>query len=532
MEPILFCKEEMKTKTLTQDKFFLHKALAFVPGLVAILRHQDLKIVYINGLFRRYLDYSIEDIENEDCIFTDWIEQQQAKRFLYQLNEVSYSVDESSNYVIYKIKNKSGKYIPFYLYASAWEPEENNQEKFYCIIMHPDLSKWGMPFTTFNTKDMFMEQFNTEDFGTFEWIINEDRIYCSDSLYKIYELDHTRREMNNAFARAFIHPGDKLRVWETTRAAIEKEINVNIEFKIVTAKSSIKIIHYVGKVIANHNGIPEKLVGSIRDVTQSRSIEENLKNKVDELYHSNKELEEFAFVASHDMQEPLRKIITFSSMLMEKYKEQIAGDGAMYLSRMTIAAENMRNLINDLLDFSRISKTKQPFEQIDLNLILRQVKTELELIIEETGTNFKIISLPEIDAIPSQMKQLFSNIINNAIKFRKAGITPEITIDTELLSQKAKLPYKLPKNEAYYKIKVCDNGIGFDEEYAERIFKVFQRLHGKSEYPGSGIGLAICKKILEHHNGIIYAENIPHKGACFIFIIPKSQKRSVNEPAK
>ena len=196
----------------------------------------------------------------------------------------------------------------------------------------------------------------------------------------------------------------------------------------------------------------------------------------------------------------------------------------MYLTRMVAAAENMRLLINNLLDFSKISKNKQPFETVNLNLILKQVKTDLELVMEETGTVINSHSLPQIEAIPSQMKQLFVNIFSNAIKFRKADVSPQITIETTRLSDDEKNHYELSRQNVYYKISVTDNGIGFEEEYSTRIFQVFQRLHGKSEYPGSGIGLAICKKILEYHHGLIFAENIPGTGARFVFIIPEHQE--------
>ena len=272
-------------------------------------------------------------------------------------------------------------------------------------------------------------------------------------------------------------------------------------------------------------GKPVKFAGSIRDITSQRSIEDELRNKVEQLNHSNRELEEFAYVASHDMQEPLRKITTFSDRLSEKYKDVLTGEGLMYLSRMIASAENMRTLINDLLDFSRITKTEQPFEPVKLDFVLRQVKTELELTIEETGTMIHSGSLPVVDAISSQMKQLFTNLIGNAIKFHKPGIAPVITIESMVLDEKDKRDFELPSNYVYYKIMISDNGIGFEEEYTSRIFQVFQRLHGKSEYPGSGIGLAICKKILEYHNGVIFAQNIPQIGARFTFVLPQRQQK-------
>lgn len=244
---------------------------------------------------------------------------------------------------------------------------------------------------------------------------------------------------------------------------------------------------------------------------------------IEELQRSNKDLEEFAYIASHDLQEPLRKISTFSGRLAEKFSGQLSTEGDLYIDRIMASAANMRNLIDNLLEFSRVSREKQAFAPLNLNLILHQVKNDLELSIEETGTRIMADSLPTVDSSFPQMKQLFNNIINNAIKFHKPGQPPVIEITAELLSKEKKQDLKLSEEKEYCKLEFCDNGIGFEEEYATKIFQIFQRLHGKSEFPGSGIGLAICKKIVDQHHGIIYAENRLDKGACFTIILPLKQ---------
>lgn len=244
-----------------------------------------------------------------------------------------------------------------------------------------------------------------------------------------------------------------------------------------------------------------------------------IRKTIDDLQNSNRELEDFAYVASHDLQEPLRKISTFSNMLVNKYGETLEDDAKMYLSRIVAGSENMRLFIDNLLDFSRIARVKETFEQTDLNFVLQQVLADLELKIEETGTKIHAAKLPVINASATQVKQLFNNIINNAIKFRKPGMHSEIHIDTEILSHQDVIAYGLQENVSYHRISISDNGIGFEKEYAKRIFQVFQRLHGKSEYPGSGIGLAICKKIADYHKGHIYAEQTA-EGACFYVIFP------------
>ncbi len=515
-----------EAKSLTEDPVFMKQALDSAPGMIAIVRDSDLKVIFVNSVFESYLGYSFGDLATADLFFTDLTEPYQYDRLRYQLQTVVETVARRNSYVIYKLKDKKGKIASFYLFASPVENVPIEKGLHYNFFIQPDLSNWNLPFTSFATRELFLEQFQSDNFGTFEWIIGVDRAYWSKGVYKIYEVDEAFNDITLDFVGSFVHPADKARTRSTTVNSIANGATSAIEFRIITRNNRIKIINSLARVIKNDKGEPIKFIGSIREITNQRTIESELKYKVDELYQSNRELEEFAFVASHDMQEPLRKITTFSSMLLEKYKDALEGDGMKYLSRITNSAENMKLLINDLLEFSRISKTEQPFEPVSLQRVLRHVVTELELSIEETGTVVNISTLPDIDAIPSQMMQLFTNVLSNSIKFRKPDCAPVITIVTEPVTQPEKINLNLEMDMDYHRIIVSDNGIGFDDIYADRIFKVFQRLHGKSEYPGTGIGLAICKKILEHHNGLIFAENVPDIGAKFIIILPAAQKKA------
>lgn len=258
-------------------------------------------------------------------------------------------------------------------------------------------------------------------------------------------------------------------------------------------------------------------------VLEKERFQKILENKVKELDRTNKELEEFAYIASHDLQEPLRKITSFSERLKEKLPPNLEPDVQLYLNRMLAATDNMRTLIDNLLEFSRTSRISEPFVKTDLNNIISEVRADLELKIEESKTKITSDVLPTIDAIPMQMRQLFTNLFTNAIKFRSPGDVPKIAITSQLVSEEEKESRQLRTNSQYYRIVVKDFGIGFDPEYSLKIFQIFQRLHGKAEYPGSGIGLAICKKIVENHTGIIFAESEPGNGAEFIILLPESQ---------
>lgn len=259
------------------------------------------------------------------------------------------------------------------------------------------------------------------------------------------------------------------------------------------------------------------------NLSDYKKIQKILENKVRELDRSNKELEEFAYIASHDLQEPLRKITSFSERLKEKLPKDLEPDVQLYLNRMLAATDNMRRLIDNLLEFSRTSRTSEPFVKTDLNEIIAQVKADLELKVEETNTEIVAGKLPVIDAIPIQMRQLFTNLFSNSIKFRQPDTQPYVEVSCRLLDENEKDEYHIRGNGNIFQISVADQGIGFEQEYSLKIFQIFQRLHGKAEYPGSGIGLAICKKIVENHKGQIFARSEPGKGAEFVIIIPELQ---------
>ncbi|OQP58117.1 hypothetical protein A3860_07255 [Niastella vici] len=264
-----------------------------------------------------------------------------------------------------------------------------------------------------------------------------------------------------------------------------------------------------------------------RDLTERKIAEDQLKiyaeqleQKNRELERSNTELSSFSYVASHDLQEPLRKIQAFGNLIQTRDAANLSEISKDYFDRMVKAAIRMQNLIDSLLEFSRTTTARRNFEPTDLNELLDEVKKEMAHRIEETKAVIIAAHLPNLSIIPFQFRQLLSNLISNSLKYAKSDTTPVIEISATYikagsLHDKAAIPEK-----DYYKFSVADNGIGFEQEYAEKIFDLFQRLHGRNEYSGSGIGLAICKKIIENHNGFMRAEGSPNGGATFYFFIP------------
>ncbi|WP_133468680.1 sensor histidine kinase [Paraglaciecola marina] len=237
----------------------------------------------------------------------------------------------------------------------------------------------------------------------------------------------------------------------------------------------------------------------------------------EELSRSNRELEDFAFVASHDLQEPLRKIRAFGDRLMSTYEQELEGKGVDYIKRMKTAAERMSNLINDLLDFSRITTRGKDFKSVDLNLVMEDILSDLEIASEESGSQITIDTLPTIQGDKGQMYQLFLNLLSNAIKFRKPEVAPDISItykEKHLSDEHTNLEIE------WHILTITDNGIGFEQEFADKIFVPFQRLHGRSEYKGTGIGLAVCRRIVERHGGNISATSTLGVGTVFTVKIP------------
>jgi signal transduction histidine kinase len=246
-----------------------------------------------------------------------------------------------------------------------------------------------------------------------------------------------------------------------------------------------------------------------QEVADRERAEAALQRYATNLEQSNRELQEFAYVASHDLQEPLRKVQTFGHRLVSRYEATLDERGQDYLRRMMDAAARMQSLIQGLLDFSRVTTHGQTFQRVSLSQIIAGIQVDLELQIAERQAQITAEYLPEVEADPTQMRQLFQNLIQNALKFQADGNTPEITISSR----------PIPGNQMV-EIRVTDNGIGFDEQYTERVFQLFQRLQGRGSYAGTGMGLAICRRITERHGGTITANSRPGIGTTFIVTLP------------
>ena len=255
------------------------------------------------------------------------------------------------------------------------------------------------------------------------------------------------------------------------------------------------------------DGYLVRVWGTQTDITDRKLAEQKLQKILEELERSNKELEQFAYIASHDLQEPLRKIQAFGDRLQKKYKVELEEQGQDYLVRMMNASKRMQTLINDLLRYSRVTTQAKPFEKVDLAETLKEVADDFQFRIQETNGRLESGELPIIYADPMQIRQLLQNLIDNSLKFYKNDVPPVVKVHGKIV-------------DGLCKLFVEDNGIGFEERHRDRIFTIFQRLHGRLEYEGTGIGLAVCRKITERHGGEITAKSKPGQGSTFIITLP------------
>jgi len=312
-----------------------------------------------------------------------------------------------------------------------------------------------------------------------------------------------------------MHPDDRLQLRNRFRLlrGYTTDERLDFECRVLEKSGGWRWFHSSYAIFQRDaSGLPTQILGAAVDVTARKQAEESLLDITDELRRSNQALQEFASIASHDLKEPLRKIQAFGGRLKAKEAARLSTDGQDYLTRMVSATERMQALIDDLLAYSRVTSKGQSFVEVNLGTVVYEVLSDLEVRVVSSGAQVTLGALPHIEADAMQMRQLFQNLLCNALKFSRPGSSPEVSV-----TAKSSRP-------GYVSIQIADNGIGFAPEHAERIFEVFERLHGMGTYEGTGIGLAICRRIVERHGGTIEASSSSSAGAVFTVELPLQQK--------
>lgn len=348
--------------------------------------------------------------------------------------------------------------------------------------------------------------------GTWDWKVREDELTWDQYMPPLHgcNQEEAPRSQEDFYQR--IHPKDREQVRSAFQAALYETGRLEAEFRVDWPNGESHYLVSRGKVYRDESGNPLRMAGVSWDITPRRVAEELLAQHTKELARSNAELEKFAYVASHDLQEPLRGIVGCLQLLKQRYDNRLDGTANEFIRHAVEGGNRMQTLINDLLAYSRVGTHRKPFEPVDCNILLDRALENLKMLIDENQAIIHREPLPVVVVEGTQMIQLFQNLIGNAIKFRRDE-TPEIFIRA-----------KQKDNEWEFQLE--DNGIGMESQFYDRVFVIFQRLHTRNHYPGTGIGLAICKKIVEGHDGRIWIESRPGKGSTFYFTLPARRIQS------
>jgi signal transduction histidine kinase/CHASE3 domain sensor protein len=367
------------------------------------------------------------------------------------------------------------------------------------------------------TNEAFRHAEEIGSFSSWQWHVDENRFIFSENQYGLLGLEPAAFEPTMENFLKYVHPDDRHVIIRAADAATDKRKPSGAFFRIIRKDGEIRYIKSVARLTDFHNKLV--FIGINSDITEQHLSSIALEDRNKELEKSNSELASFNHIASHDLQEPLRKIQTFISRLNEKEADKLSVSGKEYLEKIQFSVKKMRSLIGDLLLFSRANRSEKIFRKSDLNELLASAIHELSSDFEEKNANITSEVLPVAKVIDFQIQQLFQNLIGNSIKYSKPGITPDIKITCQEVKASDYL-LLAGSEKKYFKFSVSDNGIGFEQKYAGNLFDIFYRLNPGADYPGSGIGLSICKKIIDNHGGFIYAEGKPGAGATFTFFLP------------
>ncbi|WP_299208567.1 CHASE3 domain-containing protein [uncultured Dokdonia sp.] len=355
--------------------------------------------------------------------------------------------------------------------------------------------------------------------GSWRWNVEENTFYFSDNLFRLLGEEPNSFDQTIENFLKFVHPEDVDKLSAQVEKMKEEKNLPFIIYRVVHKDGTIHHLKAYGKSIVNSEGLTQ-LLGTTTDISDEIDHYDTLEKRNQELELNNKELQAFNYVASHDLQEPLRKIQTFLSRLEDKEQDNLSESGKKYVERIHIASGRMRLLIDDLLQYSRTNKSDEVLKKSNINKLFEDAQQDLAEVIISKNATITVDAIPDMKVIPFQIQQLFGNLIGNSLKYSVKDRDPVITITYDQVSSKDDERLLRGSFEEYHKIVISDNGIGFEQSYADKIFTLFSRLHNKDEYSGTGIGLSICRKITDNHSGFIFAKGEPNKGATFMIYLP------------
>jgi PAS domain S-box-containing protein len=423
-----------------------------------------------------------------------------------------------------------------YYFNFTYKPLKDAEGKIYAIlnmaidVTHQVLARQQLT----ETQESLREAIELAELGTWTVYPLTGKVECSDRVRNW--IGATGEVVTMKEIAESTHKKDRQRTSEATAREFQPggSGKLDLEYTVVNSLTGQeRIVHTQARAYFNDDGLVKMIRGTTQDITAQRLTQQKLEEQVAQrteqlqksnayLLQTNQELEQYAYVASHDLQEPLRKILIFSGML--ESTPELSIPSREILTKIIKSSERMSLLIKDLLEYSQLLKSNTILTSVSLEEVLNKVIVDFELVVDEKNATLHIDSLPTIEAVPLQMNQLFYNLLSNALKFSREEVPPVIRITSRPLTEQEAADMHIPHSHlTYYDIVFSDNGIGFNHEYADRIFELFKRLHTKAVYPGSGIGLALCRRIVQNHQGFMYAESEEQQGAVFHIILPEKQ---------
>lgn len=516
---------------LRENQNFIKKIADATPAIITTYNINTGKYRFISEGIRSLLGYEPEDgLQNGVEFFAALMHPDDIMPIMQKnakaLEMANAPENEEADVIVdfqYRMKRKDGEYRWFHTFGTVFD--RNSQGKVENVLnISIDITDRIKAEETIVEQQKFISHI-AEASPTILYLFDLEQnrfLYLNKEVTEV--LGYTPEEIISLGDKVFqyLHPEDTIKSDDTyVKYKHENAVTMHqFEGRVMSRSGEWKWL-LTREVVFKRNdeGKATQVLGSALDITDRKNMEGHLSKKNLELEQSNTNLEEFAYVASHDLQEPLRKISIFGDRLLSAHANNLNDDGRIFLQKIVDSSQRMQAMINDLLSVSLISGNKS-FERCSLKDVLDDVLQTLEFKIEAKNATVEVEELPVANIIPSQIRQLFQNLISNSLKFVATNRDPVIRITRSNVTATELQKYNLPAGLNYVRIDVQDNGIGFEKDYASKIFVIFQRLHGKAEYEGTGIGLAICKKIVENHEGIIFAEGKSGVGATFSVILP------------
>ena len=504
---------ELLRNQIAEKSKLASKLIEASPAITFLFDTVNNRQIFISGKVLEVMGYTPDELVTMSSNFLlQLIHPRDLESLIQHMQNILYENSNDTTQVEFRFKHKDGKYRWLRTYEVIFSRNGDGQPELILGKTFEITSEKQTAMALQKRERELLEAQSLAHIGNYEWNIAEQRSTNSEEVVRIFELNehqqfddfithvHTDdvQKVNDAIAEAFI----------TGKYECEYRYRKNEKEKVIWSLGKVEF----------RNDEPYRMVGTVQDITEIKRMERQLVQKSAELAQSNESLRQFAFVASHDMKEPLRKIMMFSDLVLSTENNKLSSKSVAYLEKMQAAGKSLYRMVEDILSFSLL-EVKEETEKVSLESVLLQVLEILDESISEKNALVKYENLPEVKIISSQFRQLFQNLLVNSLKFQRADAAPVIEINALITFEPSIKPPV--ESDSYLEITIADNGIGFPVEMKEKIFELFSRLHSKAEFEGTGLGLSISRRIVENHGGVIAASSNNKYGATFTIVIPQ-----------